>query len=1372
MLVKYIKKHIPIALLLLAFSFQTKGQTYITDASPYCNPSNINNYGSFYIDFVKLGDINNTTANNTDNYTFYNSTSTELIIGSSNDASLRITRESWRSKVSIRVWIDFDGDNDFGGTNENVYSVDFTSTEDGKEAQYFTFDVPADATVGTSRMRVAVSDKSSIDDCAYSYAAGEVEDYVIEIVGINEAPVANCIGNLDVGLDVSGNITITTEQIDNGSTDDSGEFTLSLDKSTFTCDDIGINEVILTVTDAKGLTDTCTATVTVSNYSGVFEAPIIEPTTVYCEYSAAAPIMDYQCGQQITGTTSDTTYFDTAGTYTIDWSFDNGSTVVTSTETITIETPVTPTNVSISSITENTANITWGATGSSYKVRYKQTSNSTWIELTSETNSTTLTGLNFGTDYDVQIAIDADCALYTNTENFTTIDIAYCDSDVNLGGNNSYYISQVTFGDIDNTSNNSASNYTYYKDVSTNITPENALSGTINFERGNTSVGIVVWIDYNSDGDFFDENEEVYSVVVPTGVSSIDLPNDILVPLNAVEGKSRMRIGIKQSSVPSSSCNFDYQAGEIEDYDIFINPRDTSSFEAAIITQVYHNSSTDRWIEISNSSEETIDANTLILALFQNATGDQSGVTPSATYTIPVSISSKSSVLIKNASAVLNNYQTSPQTDDNITNFDGGDDILIISTNDDATAWDNRFDVVENITNNTCFVRTDAVNTYNSSYNSNEWVAFVDNSLDPYRDLGSGGPERHPHAPLISEVNNAASGTNILLGTHYFDATSRISNAWSNGNPDRSRSLLINENYATTSLLPGKSLELASSQNLTITDNLLLISDNITLNSGSELRLAGTSQLIQTHTDSENISGTGNLFIDQKSNTASIYRFNYLSSPVNSTGSSSYTVASVLKDGTEATSANSTPLDINFIAGYDGNTGSPISIAEYWIYTYTNGDGGRSSWSRKSSDGAIGQVDGFTLKGPGVAQNYTFVGTPKDGNLTTTVGGYQSYLVGNPYSSAISAKKFIEDNIDAIDGTLYFWEHAGIEDEDSSETAGHNYGGYIGGYGTRNASMGLAANKVTSNDDENPNTPSIGNGTYTEPKEYIAVGQGFFVSSDVDGGTINFNNSQREFIKLGSQSIFFKVGKQQKEASVTPTPSYYNSNLPIIKLGLDYNNGENISMHRQIGISFNQHNSFAFDNGYDSSMFDIGETDMYWQFPNDDNKYIIAGVQEISDDLQIPLVVKMGYSGDISFTIDEWQAIDRIVYIKDNYTGVLYPLNNGKISLYAEEGLYEDRFVLSFSPEGALDIIDPDPMENLLVYFNINTNGIVVKNYKQQITEAALFDVLGNEIHTWSDFSEIENDTLKTPYLKTGVYIIQLKIDGKTISKKIMASNY
>ena len=43
------------------------------------------------------------------------------------------------------------------------------------------------------------------------------------------------------------------------------------------------------------------------------------------------------------------------------------------------------------------------------------------------------------------------------------------------------------------------------------------------------------------------------------------------------------------------------------------------------------------------------------------------------------------------------------------------------------------------------------------------------------------------------------------------------------------------------------------------------------------------------------------------------------------------------------------------------------------------------------------------------------------------MGADESYLVGNPFPSAISTKKFIEDN-STITGTLYFWQHAGEED--------------------------------------------------------------------------------------------------------------------------------------------------------------------------------------------------------------------------------------------------------------------------------------------------------------------------------------------------------
>ena len=78
----------------------------------------------------------------------------------------------------------------------------------------------------------------------------------------NTPPTALC-QDISVELDVTGNITITPAQIDNGSSDLCGDVNLSLDVTDFTCQDIGTNTVNLTVTDDCGNTSTCSATVTV-----------------------------------------------------------------------------------------------------------------------------------------------------------------------------------------------------------------------------------------------------------------------------------------------------------------------------------------------------------------------------------------------------------------------------------------------------------------------------------------------------------------------------------------------------------------------------------------------------------------------------------------------------------------------------------------------------------------------------------------------------------------------------------------------------------------------------------------------------------------------------------------------------------------------------------------------------------------------------------------------------------------------------------------------------------------------------------------------------------------------------------------------------
>jgi len=61
----------------------------------------------------------------------------------------------------------------------------------------------------------------------------------------------------------NGSASITTTDINNGSTDECGPVILSASKTSFNCSNIGTNTVTLTVTDATGNTATCSSTVTV-----------------------------------------------------------------------------------------------------------------------------------------------------------------------------------------------------------------------------------------------------------------------------------------------------------------------------------------------------------------------------------------------------------------------------------------------------------------------------------------------------------------------------------------------------------------------------------------------------------------------------------------------------------------------------------------------------------------------------------------------------------------------------------------------------------------------------------------------------------------------------------------------------------------------------------------------------------------------------------------------------------------------------------------------------------------------------------------------------------------------------------------------------
>ena len=89
----------------------------------------------------------------------------------------------------------------------------------------------------------------------------------------NVAPTAIC-QDITVQLDAAGNATIVDADIDGGSTDACGVASITASQTTFSCSDLGVVPVTLTVIDVNGNSSTCIANVTVEdNIAPVITCP-------------------------------------------------------------------------------------------------------------------------------------------------------------------------------------------------------------------------------------------------------------------------------------------------------------------------------------------------------------------------------------------------------------------------------------------------------------------------------------------------------------------------------------------------------------------------------------------------------------------------------------------------------------------------------------------------------------------------------------------------------------------------------------------------------------------------------------------------------------------------------------------------------------------------------------------------------------------------------------------------------------------------------------------------------------------------------------------------------------------------------------------
>ncbi|MEM5538949.1 PQQ-dependent sugar dehydrogenase [Olleya sp. AS48] len=436
----------------------------------------------------------------------------------------------------------------------------------------------------------------------------------IEYVGpqITNAPIANC-QDITIALDAFGQATITPADIDNGSTNVD---TMFINQDTFDCSHIGIpQEVYLTVISADGGEDTCAAMVTVNNTSEPITAPVLADVSGYCFVTAIAPVLNYNC-VDYTGVTSDPTNYTSEGAFVVQWTFDAGSEgIVVSNQNVIVNPIANPANVIVTSVTNTSAELEWDILqGTTYQIRYRVSGASAWTTIASNTNSVTLTGLDFNTNYEAQVR--AVCGTsYSNYSNplitFSTTDITYCASQ----GVSNGYISNVsingesaTFINNSSSGNSSYTNYTAVSPVTLKADGETSYSLSVNTSFN--ASGVAVWIDYNQNGSFNDEGEKVWDDA--TGITgNSPRVNTFIIPLNTPNGTTRIRIASRQYWTPSVSCGDIVEAGqdsEVEDYMVNIVAPTLSiqNFDLAVFS-VYPNPIKDAFsVKLSNlSNKET-----------------------------------------------------------------------------------------------------------------------------------------------------------------------------------------------------------------------------------------------------------------------------------------------------------------------------------------------------------------------------------------------------------------------------------------------------------------------------------------------------------------------------------------------------------------------------------------------------------------------------------------------------------------------------------------------------------------------------------------------------------------------------------------------
>ncbi|MCC9017582.1 LamG-like jellyroll fold domain-containing protein [Flavobacterium lipolyticum] len=583
--------------------------------------------------------------------------------------------------------------------------------------------------------------------------------------------------------------------------------------------------------------------------------------------------------------------------------------------------------------------------------------------------------------------------------------------------------------------------------------------------------------------------------------------------------------------------------------------------------------------------------------------------------------------------------------------------------------------------------------------------------------LPSGGTlTRSPGAVAVPYTGTTVTDTNLAAGTYSYAVAngpcSSISttgivinpvptatygaSGWDN-TATIDKKLIFNSNFTSIGDVSGCTCEVNSGANVVIgVGHTLKIANEVKVLSGGTMTFKNTASLVQTN----NVTNTGDITYERTTPPILLKDYVYWSTPVS---------PQRLVD-----LSSLTPSTMYY--GFDGTQ---------WVRT------------NRTDNMVVGK--GYIIRAPSNYSNSSktaypasFKGVPNNGNIETEMlASGKSYLIGNPYPSALSAERFVSEGIEGfiktnenvINGTLYFWTHnTPAKPVPSNQYSADDYASF-------NLTGGTAARSDV----------DFGSGGGVKPTGEIAAGQSFFLTTKA-AGKILFTNAMR--LGATDNGQFFRPANTSRRTTVEKNRIWLNMTSTT-------------GAFKQLLLGYIEGATNNYETLYDGLSLD-GNQYLDFYSVSDANKFVIQGrAVPFTDADIVPLGYRTAVAGDFTIAIDEvdGKMTNQKIYVEDKVTGVIHDLTQSNYTFKTEVGNFSERLVLRYTGK-TLGVGD---FENLKdgILVSIKDKVIAVQSSQENIKEVIVYDVSGKMLY---HKKKVGNTELQIQNLPSSNQVLLVKV--------------